>query len=147
MKNIFWNLCLENKFVTLVLASAFVLIYSINAISCQRLHSNIIVDSLVSVTPIQFEIKDQQQILIRDSTVKDTLKSLVYVVFDTIPNTTGGYEVVPISVSDILKKGGVRDTFCFKYNDLIIDNLKKRNYNLISSGVAVAIPFLLIIYP
>ena len=145
MKNIFWNLSLENKFVTLVLASA--LIYSINAISCQRLHSNIIVDSLVSVTPIQFEIKDQQQILIRDSTVKDTLKSLVYVVFDTIPNTTGGYEVVPICVSDILKKGGVRDTFCFKYNDLIIDNLKKRNYNLISSGVAVAIPFLLIIYP
>lgn len=55
--------------------------------------------------------------------------------------------MVPISVSDILKKGGVRDTFCFKYNDLIIDNLKKRNYNLISSGVAVAIPFLLIIYP
>lgn len=143
MRNIFWNLCLENKFVVL----AFALIYFNDANCCQRLNSNLIADSLVSVTPMCFEIKDQQNILIRDSAINDTIKSLVYVVFDEFPNATGSYEVVPIRVSDILRKGGVRDTFCFKYNNLIIDDLKKRNYKLISHGMAVTVPFLLIIYP
>lgn len=143
MKNIFWNPCLENKFIVL----AFVFIYFIDANSCQRQHSNLNADSLVSVTPMHFEIKDQQNILIKDSAISDTIKSLVYVVFDEFPNETGGYEVVPIRVSDILKKGGVRDSFCFKYNNLIIDDLKRRNYNLISHGMAVTVPFLLIIYP